>query len=183
MTRQKESAIRSVNEIEKIILSDEELILFVKLKCKITEDQETTINKITNWLKNKTSREGFKYLLVPEYRIGSREMILNGIINNKVKLVRTEEYKIKGYYKTFTTNKINKMLKDKKIKEEDIEGEKSYILGWNFGESEAYILEKTSENIENYITNFIKKTYANNEKMIFGKRYWSSRDIRKNNTL
>ena len=154
--KSKEEAIKQAEETESMILENKDLKYIIRFHYNLVEEvYETAIEKIKKWFET----NNLKSVIVPESR--ESEIIIHGIVNDKANCIETGEYKVKYFHKSFTMAKINKKIKKNELMKEDIEGEVLCNRDWNYGKSEIYQIPITMENIRKYITDCIRKNYAN----------------------
>lgn len=126
-------------------------------------------SKLKNWLSNNVSRNGLKYLIIPEYHPEKGEGIhIHGLINDALPLSdsgrtlfngkawRTEDLKAKGFYKDSLKTIYN-------------------IPSWKYGFTTAIPVSGSPARLACYITKYITKDC----RKIFGKFYLSSRNCRR----
>lgn len=130
---------------------------------------EEVYNKLRSWLKNNVSRNGLKYLIIPEYHPEKGEGIhIHGLVNDSLpvsdsgrtlfngKAWKTEDLKEKGYYKDSLKKIYN-------------------LPTWKYGYTTAIPVSGSPARLACYITKYITKDC----KKIFGKFYLSSRNCRR----
>lgn len=178
--KRKEADNRAVRKIEDIILLNPDMRYFATLTFDLSKvksnDQEQVSNVFTQWLKNNTYRKGLKYVFVPEYHQKDNKIHFHGVINNALTLVDSGTRKVNGYHKPVRQSKIDKWLKAGRITEDDIGNIVYNVKEWQFGFSTAVEVQKSIKNVVLYVTKYISKDVMGKNK-IFGKRYWSSRNI------
>ena len=178
--KRKEADNRAIRKIEDIILLNSDMRYFVTLTFDLNKvqsnDQELVSNVFTQWLKNNTYRKGLKYVFVPEYHEKDNKIHFHGVINDTLTFVDSGTRTVNGFHKPVRLIKIQKWLRLGRIVEEDI-GEIVYnITEWQYGFSTATQVQKSIKNVVLYVTKYITKDVMGKNK-IFGKRYWSSRNI------
>lgn len=175
---------RACRKIEDIILLNNDMCYFVTLTFDPKKIESFNVKeveeKFTTWLKNQSYRKGLKYVFVPEYhekdKNGLLKIHLHGVINDALTLDDSTTRKIKGYDRPIRLSKIEKWLELGRISEEDIESIVYNVREWTYGFSTAVKIEKSIKNVVLYVTKYIQKDVTR-KNMIFGKRYWSSRNI------
>ena len=175
---------RACRKIEDIILLNPDMCYFTTLtfdlgKVKSYNAAEVEF-KFTHWLKNQKYRKGLKYVFVPEHhkedKDGNLKIHFHGVINGALTLIDSGTRKVKGYDQPVRLSKIEKWLKLGRIRDEHITGVVYNIQEWTYGFSTAVKIEKSIKNVVLYVTKYIQKDVTR-KNMIFGKRYWSSRNI------
>lgn len=131
------------------------------------------MKKLRNFLSNAVQRKGLKYVLVPEFHKDGEGIHAHLLINDcGLHLVDSGRRIFNGYaYKIDT-------LKRKHI---FVDGLKTVynISDWSFGFSMAILLDNERLRVSNYVTKYITK---GNDK-IFGRYYWSSRNLVKSTNV
>ena len=178
--KRKEADNRAIRKIEDIILLNSDMRYFATLTFDLEKvksyDQEQVSNVFTQWLKNNTYRKGLKYVFVPEYHEKGNKIHFHGVINDALTFVDSGTRNVNGFHKPVRLTKIQKWLRLGRIAEEDV-GEIVYnISEWQYGFSTATQMQKSIKNVVLYVTKYISKDVMGKNK-IFGKRYWSSRNI------
>lgn len=121
---------------------------------------------LRNWLSHQVQRKGLQYILIPEYHHDSGGIHAHALINDCFNLVDSGR----------------KIYHGKDWKVEDLQrfgvftdGLKTVynISDWKYGFSTAILLDGERARVGYYITKYITK---DNDK-IFGKYYWSSKNI------
>ena len=178
--KRKEADKRATRKIEDIILLNPDMRYFATLTFDLSKvksnDQEQVANVFTQWLKNNTYRKGLKYVFVPEYHQKDNKIHFHGVINNALTFVDSGTRKVNGYHKPVRQSKIDKWLKAGRITEDDVGNVVYNVKEWQFGFSTAVEVQKSIKNVVLYVTKYISKDVMGKNK-IFGKRYWSSRNI------
>ncbi len=178
--KRKEADKRATRKIEDIILLNSDMRYFATLTFDLSKvksnDQEQVANVFTQWLKNNTYRKGLKYVFVPEYHKKDNKIHFHGVINNALTFVDSGTRKVNGFHKPVRQSKIAKWLKVGRITEDDIGNIAYNVAEWQFGFSTVVEVQKSIKNVVLYVTKYISKDVMGINK-IFGKRYWSSRNI------
>lgn len=178
--KRKESDKRATRKIEDIILLNPDMRYFTTLTFDLSKvksnDQEQVANIFTQWLKNNTYRKGLKYVFVPEYHQKDNKIHFHGVINNALTLVDSGTRKVNGYHKPVRQSKIAKWISAGRITEDDVGNVVYNVSEWQYGFSTAVEVQKSIKNVVLYVTKYISKDVMGKNK-IFGKRYWSSRNI------
>ena len=118
-------------------------------KTKIDRENVDEIKKkLQAFLNNMQQRYNVSYILIPEYHSDGKAIHIHGLINGSIKLVDSN----------LTTS----------------EGKTIYNMPqWKYGFSTAIELDDRKEAVSHYITKYISKDF----RKIFGKFYYSSRDL------
>ena len=178
--RRKEADRRATRKIEDIILLNPDMRYFTTLTFDLEKvksyDHEQVAATFTQWLKNNTYRKGLKYVFVPEYHQKDNKIHFHGVINDTLTFVDSGTRKVNGFHKPVRLTKITKWLKAGRITEEDIGNIVYNVKEWQYGFSTAECVTKSVKNVVLYVTKYITKDVMGKNK-IFGKRYWSSRNI------
>lgn len=132
-------------------------------------DPKKTLAKMRTWLNNQVTRKGLKYVLVAEYTPINGYIHFHGLFNNAAFTYDFNDmYKVDGIKKPVKL----KTLQNRHIFPEDCH--KVYnIADWKFGWCTAIECYGNKVSLARYITKYLTKE---NEK-IFGKYYWSSKNI------
>ena len=134
------------------------------------KDSALTMRKVSKWLNHQVERIGLKYILIPEYQKNG-SIHCHALVNDCFTFVdsgcvmyRNRPYKIET-------------LIGMGVKESNIKRHKTVynISEWKFGYSTAVKLDNQLERVSRYVTKYIVK---GGEK-IFGKYYWSSKNIKR----
>lgn len=105
--------------------------------------------KLNNWLHDQVKRKGLKYVLIPEYHKSGR-IHAHALVNDVFKLA--------------DSGKITKS------------GKTIYnCLDWRYGFTTAIPLDDNKMRVANYVTKYITK----GSDKIFGKYFWSSKNIQR----
>lgn len=115
-------------------------------------DVKAVMKKLRNWLSDRQKRKGLQYILIPEYHKSGR-IHAHALVNDVLKLVDS----------------------GKRIR--NAQGEKIIYNcpEWKYGFTTAIPLDDNKMRIANYVTKYLTK---GNDK-IFGKYYWSSKNIQR----
>ena len=175
---------RACRKIEDIILLNPDMCYFTTLTFDLGKVESYNAaeveDKFTQWAKNNTYRKGLKYVFVPEHhkvdKEGRLKIHFHGVINDALTLVDSGTRKVEGFEKPVRESKIQNWLQLGKISEEHIKGIVYNVQEWTYGFSTAVKIEKSIKNVVLYVTKYIQKDVTR-KNMIFGKRYWSSRNI------
>ena len=175
---------RACRKIEDIILLNPDMCYFTTLTFDLGKVESynplEVESKFTQWLKNCTYRKGLKYVFVPEHhkedKEGRLKIHFHGVINAALTFVDSGTRKVQGYDQPVRLSKIEKWLKLGRISDEHITSVVYNIQEWTYGFSTAVKIEKSIKNVVLYVTKYIQKDFIR-KNMIFGKRYWSSRNI------
>ena len=178
--RRKEADRRATRKIEDIVLLNPDMRYFTTLTFDLEKvksyDQEEVAATFTQWLKNNTYRKKLKYIFVPEYHQKDNKIHFHGVINDTLTFVDSGTRKVNGFHKPVKLTKIVKWLKAGRITEKDVGNVVYNVKEWQFGFSTAECVSKSVKNVVLYVTKYITKDVMGKNK-IFGKRYWSSRNI------
>lgn len=180
--KQRENDKRACRKIEDIVMLNPDLRYFVSLTFNLdkvdSHDKELVKKVFEKWLKDMVCDKGLKYIFVPEYhpKAGDNKIHFHGMINDVLKMVDSHTRKVRGFEKPVRLTKIGKWLRKGKITEDDILCTVYNMPEWTFGFSTAMELEKNQGSVVCYITKYIQKDVEGKNR-IFGKRYWSSRNI------
>lgn len=131
---------------------------------------ENLLLPVQNWLKNQTKRKGLAYVLVAEYSPLNHRIHFHGLLNSALVLEDSGTVLCRGKSKP-----IKKSTADKqKIPSEDRKPVYN-IPAWSdrFGYTTAIPVTGEPVQLARYITKYITKDCEK----IFGKFYWSSRNI------
>ena len=178
--KRKEADKRATRKIEDIILLNPDMRYFTTLTFDLEKvksyDQGEVASTFTQWLKNNTYRKGLKYVFVPEYHQKDNKIHFHGVINDSLTFVDSGTRKVNGFHKPVRLTKITKWLKAGRITVSDVGSVVYNVKEWQFGFSTAVEVQKSIKNVVLYVTKYISKDVMGKNK-IFGKRYWSSRNI------
>lgn len=132
-------------------------------------DDKEIIKKLTQWLSNQVKRRGLKYILVPEYHKNGG-IHCHMLCNDVFTFIDSGTKTYKGFKKPMKDNTaIFKGIDPAK-------GKTVYnIKEWKLGFSTAIEVYGERSQLSYYITKYITKDI----KKIFGKYYWSSRNIKR----
>lgn len=133
------------------------------------QSEKEVMKKLISWLRNQVYRKGLKYILVPEYHKNGGihcHMLCNDVFTMLDSGTKT--------YKGF-----KKPMKDSTARFKGLDpgiGRTVYnIKEWKLGFSTAIKCYGNQSQLSYYITKYITKDI----KKIFGKYYWSSRNIKR----
>ena len=152
------------------IVYQNEFVYFVTPTLRVDDsidrtDPKAVLKKLSKWLNNQQQRKGLSYLLIPEYHE-------NGGIHAHALINDTLQFADSG----------RRIYKGKAWKIEDLQNNHVYWQGlkpvynisdWKYGFSTAIPLDGERLRVAHYVTKYITKDC----KKIFGKYYWSSRDL------
>ena len=129
-------------------------------------DPKEIIKPLLQWLKHQTQRRGLQYVLTAERHKKSNGIHIHALVNDVLSLT----YSGKRMYRGKAWNEQD-ILKHEK----DFERFKPVynIDNWRFGWSTAIPCDKNRLRLARYVTKYITKE----QKKIFGKYYWSSKNI------
>lgn len=181
--KERESCKRSIEIIKDISRLNLDMNIFITLTIdpeKLDSSSPSDVyDKLKNFLKNLVYRDGLKYLLVPEYHKKDAKIHFHGLINDKLTLIDSGTFKVRGFKKPMRLAKIKR-----KGLENQIECKVYNIKEWTLGFSTAIILEH-NEKAVNYVTKYLSKEL---DDMInknyyppraFDRRYFSSKNIQR----
>ena len=129
-------------------------------------DPKEVMKPLLQWLKHQTQRKGLQYVLTAERHHTSNGIHIHALVNDVLPL----------------TYSGRRLYKGKAWKEEDILKEQNSferykpiynIDNWCFGWSTAIPCDNNKLRLGRYITKYITKE----DKKVFGKYYWSSKNI------
>lgn len=121
---------------------------------------------VTYWLSNMVRRKGLKYLLVPELHPTSGRIHFHGLINDSLKLSDSGRVMYTGQaYRR--SSLISQGIDPNNFKTV------YNIDDWKFGFSTAIKVDNSAVRLARYVTKYICKDCHK----IFGKFFWSSRNI------
>lgn len=124
------------------------------------------LQPVSRWLSDRVKRKGLKYLLVPELHPTSGRIHFHGLINDSLKLSDSGRvmYRGEAYRRSSLTAKGINPDSFKTVYNID---------DWKFGYSTAIPVDNSAVRLARYVTKYICKDC----RKIFGKFYWSSRNI------
>lgn len=121
---------------------------------------------VTRWLSDRVKRKGLKYLLVPELHPTSGRIHFHGLINDSLKLSDSGRVMYTGQaYRR--SSLISQGIDPNNFKTV------YNIDDWKFGFSTAIKVDNSAVRLARYVTKYICKDCQK----IFGKFFWSSRNI------
>ncbi|MCM1330208.1 MAG: hypothetical protein NC253_12310 [Ruminococcus sp.] len=125
---------------------------------------------VEQFLKNKASRNGLEYILIPEYHKDGK-IHLHGIVNDSLKIIDSGTRKAEGY---------DKPLKIETLKRKGIRPEECKTVynlpQWKYGHSTVEKISGDTDMIFGYITKYITKDLSK----IFGNFYLAGGNIERN---
>lgn len=124
------------------------------------------LKPVTKWLNNCVTRKGLQYLLIAEIQPRSKRIHWHGVLNDALPVVDSGR---RLYHK-----KAFKLetLQRRHIDTTDLQVVYN-IPSWRFGYSTAMQITENGGAFANYITKYITKE----NKSVFGRYYWSSKNI------
>lgn len=133
-------------------------------------DVEMIMKKLSKWLGHQVSRRGLKYILVPEYHKKDNAVHCHMLCNDVFTMMDSGTKSYKGFKKPMRENTARAKGLDPDS------GQTVYnIKEWKLGFSTAIKVYGERSRLSYYITKYITKDL----KKIFGKYYWSSRNIQR----
>lgn len=133
---------------------------------------KAALRPLQDWLKNMTKRYSLKYVLVAEYQPKSGRIHFHGFINNALKMVDSGTRIVPWYSRPVKIETICR----KGYNPADYSDRIVYNCPqWKFGFTTAIKAYNGSQACARYITKYITKE----SKSIFGRYYWSSRNLRR----
>lgn len=133
-------------------------------------DAEACLKVVQNWLRNLVNRKGLQYVMVAEYSPKNHYIHFHGLINNVLTLSKSDTVLVPSHKKPIkVTTAIRRKI-------DPLDWRTVYhVQEWrdSFGYCTAIQLDSNKTQYCNYITKYITK----DTKKIFGKYYWSSRNI------
>lgn len=172
-----DSVKRSLNRVYDIIMLNQWDFFFTGTLGDTVFDPtnaKAALKPLQDWLKNMTKRYGLKYILIAELQPISKRIHFHGFTNDVLKVVDSGR-------------RLYKAPKDEKAKKYDLtffykngldpaDYPTVYNLPqWKFGFTTAIKTYNGSFGCYKYITKYITKE----SKKIFGRYYWSSRNLRR----
>lgn len=155
--RTEEIMRRSIDKVRDIVLmNDFSYFLTITINPEEIDsfDVEAVRKKLRNWLSHMQQRKGLKYVLIPEYHKSGR-IHAHALVNDVFKLVDSGR------------RCPNKDQTEWKIVYN--------VPEWKYGFTTAIRLDDDKFRLANYITKYITK----GSDKIFGKYFWSSKNIRR----
>lgn len=116
-------------------------------------DVEAVKRKLRNWLNNMQNRKGLKYILIPEYHKSGR-IHCHALVNDVFQLVDSGK-------RTWSYDGAVKVIYN--------------VVDWRYGWSTCIPLDKNKLRIANYVTKYLSK----GSDKIFGKYFWSSKNLQR----
>lgn len=140
-------------------------------KLSLTDpDFEKKVKSINDWFRNMTKRYGLKYLCIPEFH-KSGAIHIHGLCSGS----DIDKFMVDSGTKSY--KEFKKPIKDSTALKKDLDLNAGKIVynftAWTRGFSTAIKTYGDSENLAYYMTKYCTKDL----KKIFGKYYWSSRNI------
>ena len=130
-------------------------------------DVKAVMKKLNKFLNNFQQRYGLSYMIIPEYHQNGR-VHCHGLINDSLKVVDSGTRKVNGY---------DKPLKLSTIKAKGLMSDVTHVIynlpQWSYGFSTAVPVYGDGGALATYVTKYMTKATTK----IFGKYYWSSRDL------
>lgn len=123
------------------------------------------LQPLQSWLKNMSNRKGLKYVLVAEYQKNGR-IHFHGFINDALEVVDSGTRLVRGHKKPVKIDNLKRLGIDEKDTQTVYN-----VPDWKFGFTTAIIPQ--GNGLYSYITKYITK----DNKAIFGRYYWSSRNL------
>lgn len=132
-------------------------------------DVNEVMKKLTRWLSDQVKRRGLKYILIPEYH-KKGGIHCHMLCNDVFTMIDSGTKSYRGFKKPMKEN----TARSKGLNPDS--GKTVYnIKEWKLGFSTAIEVYGERSQLSYYITKYITKDI----KKIFGKYYWSSRNIRR----
>ncbi len=172
-----DNILRTERTVEDILLLNNDLCYFVTVTFDPEKVDGTNVDavmkKCSNWLYNQSKRKGLKYIFVPEYHPQKNEnrIHLHGCVNDVFNLVDSNTRILEGYKKPMKLEKIKRLGLEARIKSVVYN-----IPEWKYGWSTAIPTYGSRLSVAMYVSKYIGKAASDNGK-IFGKMYWSSKNI------
>lgn len=133
-------------------------------------DAKAALVPLQNWLKNRVKRSGLKYILVAEFQPKSGRIHFHGFINDALTVTDSGTRLFRGHSKPMKKAKASRLKLDWDM------GQIVYNLPeWTFGFTTAIKTYNDRQKVADYMQKYITK----DAKSIFGKYYWSSKNIRR----
>lgn len=178
--RSKEIRRNAIERMKDIILLNEDLKWFFTVTFNDEEvdalDPAAVFLKFNKWLQNQTSRKGLKYLIVPEYHPNGKtpgeRIHFHGLINDALELVDSDTRLLFGRRKPMKLGKIRRLHLEKFIRNIVYN-----VKGFKLGHTTAIPVQGTRMGIALYITKYLTKAESDDSAKIFGKYYWSSKNL------
>lgn len=131
-------------------------------------DPKEALKPLQNWLRNQVNRKGLKYVLVAELQPKSKRIHFHGFINDVLEVVDSGTKLYRGFDKPIKNETAQRKGLDIS------EGRTVYNCpAWRFGFTTLIEAYNGSQGCYNYICKYITKE----SKAVFGRYYWSSRNL------
>lgn len=140
------------------------------------KDIPLVMGKLRNWLSDSVKRKGLKYLLLPEYHKKGNRIHCHALVNDVLDFKPSGTYIVPNYKKPVSEDTIYNWISEGKEIDINQCHEVLNCFNWKYGFSTAIGCYGTPEKLASYVTKYITKDI----KKIFGKYYWSSRNIVRN---
>lgn len=144
-------------------------LTFADKLCLTDSDFDKKVKSINDWFRNMTKRYGMKYLCIPEFH-KSGAIHIHGLLSGDI-----EKFMVDSGTKSY--KEIKKPIMDSTAIKKGLDISQGKIVynftSWTRGFSTAIRTYGDSENLAYYMTKYCTKDL----KKIFGKYYWSSRNI------
>lgn len=165
---------RARNRIFEIVESNfEDFKIFVTITFDDTKvdanNAAEVMKKLRVWLSNLVQRKGLKYILVPELHESGR-IHAHMISNNVFELIDSGTRKVEGFNKPLKVSTIQRYG----ITPDRIKHVIYNVKNWKYGFSTAEFTYGDGVGVANYVADYITK----DSKLIFGRYYWVSKNLR-----
>lgn len=175
--KEAENRQRAVMRIQQLaIMNDWEYFLTITFDDEKVNalNAKAVFEKLSNWLKNQTSRKGLKYLLVPELHKSGR-IHAHALINGALKLEDSGTRMIRGFSKPVKLQTYYDLIQKKRVDPDRCRILRTVynVPEWKNGFSTAIPTYGEPAALAHYIGKYITK----DTERIFGRRYWFSRNI------
>lgn len=170
--RRSDNILRSHQRIQQIILSNEWDYF---MTCTFNDekvcasDVPRVLKKTEKWLSNMVQRNGIGYLLVPEYHKKDERVHFHALVSGKLPLEFNDIYAVKGIKKPVRLESIKRYHQEARIQYPIYN-----VASWGYGFSTAIDVYGSPSRLANYVKKYITKS----TKMIFGKSYWCSKNLK-----
>ncbi|MBQ7226554.1 MAG: hypothetical protein IJX02_08165 [Clostridia bacterium] len=181
--KEKEACRRSIEAVKDISRLNPDLLTFVTFtidpKTLDSSSPSEVYTKLKNFLSNSVQNKGLKYVFTSEYHKKDAKIHFHGLVNDKLTLVDSGTFKVKGFKKPMRLAKIIR-----KGLEAQIECKVYNVKEWKLGFSTAIKLEDNDKAV-NYVTKYLLKELEDMEKKSyyperpFERRYFSSKNIKR----
>lgn len=131
---------------------------------------KSALMPLQNWLKHMSNRKGLKYVLVAELQPKSGRIHFHGFINDVLEMVDSGTRLVPWYHKPVKLETIRRKGHDP---EEYADRVVYNCPQWKFGFTTAIKAYNGSQACARYIMKYITKE----NKAVFGRYYWSSRNL------